>query len=84
MKVTSSIADVVKQCKIGGALKIVLSGILAGAAAKLALDGAMQYGYGMGAEQAGESAFRFIKQAQEEGLDDDAIERCCEATHQEK
>ena len=84
MKLTSSLADVERNCKCGGALKVVLSGILAGIAAKLALDGAMEYGYGMGAEQAGKSAFRFIKQAQKEGLDDEAIGRCCDATRIEE
>lgn len=79
----SSIADVVKRCKLGGAIKMAAGALLAGIAAKVALDGAAQYGYGMGAESAGHSAWKFIEQAQKEGLVDDALERCVNATHED-
>jgi tetrahydromethanopterin S-methyltransferase subunit H len=83
MSKTSSIAEVVKRCKLGGTIKMAAGALLAGIAAKVALDGAAQYGYSMGAESAGHSAWKFIERAKKEGLDDDAIERCCEATYED-
>lgn len=73
--------EVIRNSKLIGGLKIVLGGVLACVATKLALGGAAEYGYGLGAESMVKSVSKFADEAKKRGLTDEDIEACYDATN---
>ena len=72
--------QVIRNSKAEGALKLILGGVLAGIATKLALGGAAEYGYGLGAEATAKSVAKFADEAMKRGLSEEDIDECFKAT----
>jgi hypothetical protein len=74
--------EVIRNSKLIGGLKIVLGGVLACIATKLALGGAAEYGYGLGAESMVKPVSKFAEEAKKRGLTDEDIDACYAATNE--